>query len=63
VTAVLSAIGGATAAQASASTDAGLSDVTRRLASAQAPEMPPGLAARLDRAIAAESARRAAGNS
>jgi hypothetical protein len=61
VSAAISANGGASGAVASARADAGLSDVTRNLASFQAPEMPSGLAARLDRALAAESAWRDAG--
>jgi hypothetical protein len=59
VSAAVSGNGGAAGAAASARTDAGHCEVTRNLASFRAPEMPSRLAARLDRALAAESARRA----
>lgn len=63
MTAAIGANGGVSGLAASARADARLSGVTRTLAGSQLPEMPSELAARVDRALAAESARRAADGS
>jgi hypothetical protein len=61
VCAAVTANGAMSAMAASASTEAGFRDVARNLAGVPALEMPEWVAAKVDRALAAEKTRRGTG--